>query len=194
MSARSGIRGYIADVWEAWNEFWFTPTNPATLSAIRVLRRRDAVLHPPRVVVRPARLLRPERLAAAAADARRPSIHANGGPDSPTRWIWTYFDYIHSPTVLWIVHIAALFVFFFLMIGFFSRTMAVLAYVIAVSYANRVTPGRVLRPRQDQLHAGHVPDARAVRRPLFARPHLAAAPRCAARGAAERRRPTSPSG
>ena len=43
--------------------------------------------------------------------------------------------------MLWIVHIAALVVFFFLMIGFFSRTMAVLAYLIAVSYANRVTPG-----------------------------------------------------
>jgi hypothetical protein len=36
MSARGGIRGYVADVWEAWNEFWFSPTNPATLSAIRV--------------------------------------------------------------------------------------------------------------------------------------------------------------
>ena len=43
--------------------------------------------------------------------------------------------------MLWVVHIAALFVFFFLMIGFFSRTMAVLAYLIAVSYATRVTPG-----------------------------------------------------
>jgi hypothetical protein len=39
------------------------------------------------------------------------------------------------------VHIAALFVFFFLMVGFFSRIMAVLAYLIAVSYANRITPG-----------------------------------------------------
>ena len=42
---------------------------------------------------------------------------------------------------MWTVHICALFVFFLLTIGFFSRTMAVLAFLIAVSYANRVTPG-----------------------------------------------------
>ena len=63
------------------------------------------------------------------------------GPDAPPRLVWSYFDYIQSPGILWTAHIAALFVFFFLTIGFFSRIMAVLAYVIAVSYANRITPG-----------------------------------------------------
>ena len=28
---------YFDEVWEAWNEFWFSPTSPSTLSAIRVL-------------------------------------------------------------------------------------------------------------------------------------------------------------
>ena len=35
--SRSGVRGYVADVWDAWNDFWFSPTSPSTLSAIRVL-------------------------------------------------------------------------------------------------------------------------------------------------------------
>jgi uncharacterized membrane protein YphA (DoxX/SURF4 family) len=140
MSARGGIRGYVADVWGAWDEFWFTPTNPSTLSAIRVLA--GAMLFYTHLVWSfdlsgffgqngwlPTKLMH--------------DVHqfSNGGVDSPTRWIWTYFDYVDSPTWLWVAHIAALFVFFFLMIGFFSRTMAVLAYLIAVSYASRVTPG-----------------------------------------------------
>lgn len=140
MTSRSGIRGYIADVWDAWNEFWFAPTDPATLSAIRFFT--GAMLFYTHLIWSfdlsgffgpngwlPLQLM---------ADV---SQFTNGGPDAPVRWSWTYFNYIDSPTVLWIVHIAALFVFFFLMVGFFSRTMAVLAYLIAVSYAHRVTPG-----------------------------------------------------
>ena len=42
---------------------------------------------------------------------------------------------------MWTVHIVALVVFFLLTIGLFSRTMAMLAYLFAVSYANRITPG-----------------------------------------------------
>src|SRR4029453_17148547 len=57
------------------------------------------------------------------------------------RLMWAFFNFIESPTVRWAVHSAALLGFFLLMIGFFSRTMALLAYLLAVSYANRVTPG-----------------------------------------------------
>jgi uncharacterized membrane protein YphA (DoxX/SURF4 family) len=140
MTSRGGIRGYIADVWQAWNRFWFEPTDPATLSAIRVFA--GAMLFYTHLIWSfdlrgffgpngwlPLQLM---------ADV---SQFTNGGPEAPARWSWSYFNYIDSPTVLWIVHISALFVFFFLMIGFFSRTMAVLAYLIAVSYAHRVTPG-----------------------------------------------------
>jgi len=69
-------------------------------------------------------------------------------PDGPgpatggsARLIWTHFDYVHGPKLMWTVHIIALIVFFFLTIGFFSRTMALLGFLFAVSYANRITPG-----------------------------------------------------
>jgi hypothetical protein len=39
------------------------------------------------------------------------------------------------------MHVVALVVFFLLTIGLFSRTMAVLGYLFAVSYVNRITPG-----------------------------------------------------
>jgi hypothetical protein len=135
-----GIRGYLADAWRAWNEFWFSPTDPATLSMVRVLA--GMMLFYTHLVwtfdlsafFGPNGWLPPQLM----HDIRQST---GGGIDAPPRMIWTYFDYIHSPGILWAAHIAALFVFFFLMVGFFSRTMAVLAYVIAVSYANRVTPG-----------------------------------------------------
>ncbi len=137
--SRSGVRGYVADVWEAWNGFWFSPTSPSTLSAIRVLV--GAMLLYTHAVwsldleafFGPRGWLPPELMQ---------QVHqAVNGPDGPARLVWSYFDYIQSPTVLWIVHLLALVVFFLLMAGLFSRTMALLAYVIAVSYANRITPG-----------------------------------------------------
>jgi hypothetical protein len=137
--SRSGIRGYVADVWEAWNEFWFTPTSPSTLSAIRVLA--GAMLLYTHAIwsldleafFGPRGWLPPTLMH---------DVHqVANGPDGPAQLIWTYFDYIQSPTMLWVVHLAALAVFFLLMVGFFSRTMALLGYLIAVSYASRITPG-----------------------------------------------------
>jgi hypothetical protein len=137
MNVVTNVRNYIVDCWDAWNEFWFAPTNPATLSAIRVFA--GAMLFYTHLVWTfdlsgffgrngwlPVDLM------------NRVKLYTN---DGMARWNWSYFNYIDSPTWLWVVHIAALIVFFCLMIGFFSRTMAVLAYVIAISYANRVTPG-----------------------------------------------------
>ena len=54
---------------------------------------------------------------------------------------WSYFFHIESPGLLWTVHVAALIVFFSLMVGLFSRVAAVLAYLLAIFYANRITPG-----------------------------------------------------
>lgn len=137
MSSQGGIRGYLSDVWGAWNEFWFTPTNPATLSMVRVLA--GMLLFYTHLVWSfdlsaffgqngwlPAQMMHDLQLATNAGEPRL---------------VWSYFNYIQSPAILWTVHIAALVVFFLLTIGLFSRIMAVLAYVIAVSYANRVTPG-----------------------------------------------------
>ena len=57
------------------------------------------------------------------------------------------------PTLLWTVHIAALVVFFLLMIGLFSRTMAVLGVPVRRVVCQSRHARRLLRPRQNQLHA-----------------------------------------
>jgi len=133
----AATRSYIAEVWDAWNEFWFTPTSPSTLSAIRVLAGAmllythlvwsmdlNAFFSPNGWL--PADLMQEAELA---------------GNSGMARWNWTHFAYVQTPKLMWAVHCVALVVFFLLTIGLFSRVMALLAFLFAVSYANRITPG-----------------------------------------------------
>jgi hypothetical protein len=133
------VRNYASDAWEAWNDFWFTAANPATLSAIRVCT--GAMLFYTHFIWSfdleaffGQRGWLPPKLT-------RELEAFMGGPDAISRWNWSYFNSIDSPTLLWLVHVAALVIFFLLTIGLFSRVMAVLAFVAAVSYSNRITPG-----------------------------------------------------
>ena len=141
----AATRNYAAEVWEAWNQFWFAPTSPSTLSAIRVLAGAmllythfiwsmdlEAFFGPDGWL--PPQLMEDVHLAANDPDGLGP---LEGKP----RLIWSHFGFIESPKLMWTVHLAALGVFFALMIGFFSRTAAFLGYLLAVSYANRITPG-----------------------------------------------------
>ncbi len=135
---RSSLAEYWRDVWQAWNQFWFTPTAPCTLSAIRlftgamlfythlVWSRDLAAFFGPKGWL-PIDLLNLDRRYGVEGEA--PSF------------LWTLFQHVESVGLLWSLHLVALTVFFCLMIGFFSRTSAVLAAIISIMYAARVTPG-----------------------------------------------------
>ena len=105
----AATRSYVAEVWEAWNEFWFTPTSPSTLSAIRVLA--GAMLLYTHLVwsfdltrfFGPNGWLPPQLMH---------DVHnAGNDPDGPgpltgaPRFIWSHFNYIQSPKLMWTVHI-----------------------------------------------------------------------------------------
>ena len=135
-------RNYIAEAWQAWNKFWFNPTDPATLSFIRLLA--GGMLFYTHLVwtldlqafIGPDGWLPVEYL--------RNSMHVDPQPDGSlkTVWsVWSVFFWIEQTWVLWCVHLFALLVFFCLWIGFFSRTASVLGFLLAVSYAHRVSPG-----------------------------------------------------
>jgi hypothetical protein len=142
----AATRSYMAEAWDAWNEFWFSPTSPSTLCAIRVLA--GAMLLYTHLVwsfdlnafFGPNGWL--------PADVMQEAEIAGNDPDGPMgpevgapRWNWSHFAFVQTSTLMWTVHIVALVVFFLLTIGLFSRTMALLGFLLAVSYANRVTPG-----------------------------------------------------
>jgi len=125
-------RNYIAETWQAWNRFWFTPTDPATLCFIRVLA--GAMLFYTHLV------WSLDLQAFVGQDGWLPVEFLRNLQGD--QWsVWSVFFWIEPPWLLWSVHIFALCVFFCLMMGLFTRTTAVLAFLLAVSYAHRVSPG-----------------------------------------------------
>jgi hypothetical protein len=141
----AAARNYAAEVWEAWDHFWFAPMSPATLSAIRVLA--GAMLLYTHFIwsmdlaafFGPDGWLPPQLM--------QEAHDASNDPDGPgpitgkPRLTWTHFGFTQSAKMMWTVHVLALAVFFLLMVGLFSRTMALLGFLLAVSYAHRITPG-----------------------------------------------------
>lgn len=132
MNALETTRNPFKLIWNGWNQFWFKPSDPATLSAIRLFA--GAMLFYTHLVWSKGlsdffgqegflpMTLRAEML------AERP-------------FIWTWFKWIDSPGLLWTVHVFCLIIFFMLMIGLFSRIVAPLAFVAAVAYVHRIAPG-----------------------------------------------------
>ena len=125
------LQRWLRDTIDAWNSFWFTPVDPATLSLIRVLA--GGMLFYTHLIW--------------SLDLR--SFFGPHGwlPSSLLQeahegsFAWSYHHWLTHPAALWVAHLIALLVFGLLTLGLWSRVVAVLAYVIAVSYAHRVTPG-----------------------------------------------------
>jgi uncharacterized membrane protein YphA (DoxX/SURF4 family) len=136
MGIYADTRNYFGEAWQAWNRFWFASVDPATLCLIRLLA--GGMLFYTHLIwsldlqafIGPEGWLPVEFIR---------SIQSFQG--TPQWSVWSVFFWIKQPWLLWCVHIFVLVVFFCLMIGLFSRTMAVLAFLFAVSYAHRVTPG-----------------------------------------------------
>ncbi len=128
------ITGYFRELrqgaWEGWNRFWFSPSDPATLGMLRIMT--GAMLFYTHLVwtlgldsfFGPDAWLTPETIAAIPGH---------------TAAKWSHFYWIGSPVILWAIHIGALIVFALLTIGYCSRTVSVLAFLITISYINRAS-------------------------------------------------------
>lgn len=112
-----------------WNRFWFNAVDPATLGLIRICA--GAMLFYTHLVwtlgindfLAPGGWLDPQ----AVRHYQREG------------YAWSYWWLIESPALVWIVHLAALVVFAMLALGLYSRVVSVLAFLITVSYAHRLT-------------------------------------------------------
>ncbi len=132
------LRDYFRDLFRAgvdgWNRFWFTPSDPATLSLIRILS--GAMLLYTHLVWTLGLEAFLGKNSWVSPEAAQQAL----APPSGRSYAWSYFWLIDSPAALWAVHVAALIVFAMLLLGLASRVVSVLAYVAAVSYVNRL-PG-----------------------------------------------------
>ena len=126
-SAFMSPRQWCAASLRRWNEFWFTPSDPATLSAIRIFA--GAMLFYTHFVwgLDLEAFFGPD----AWVSAEHFQQVTGGG------YAWTVFSSINSPTVLWAFHLFSLCVFAALTIGLFNRAAAVLAYLCALCYMHR---------------------------------------------------------
>jgi len=127
----SSVKRWPSDVWNGWSRFWFTPTDPATLSLIRLLGGSMLFY---------THLVWSLELEAFFGPNSWISHDGAGGLRDAGSYAWSYFWWIDSPTVLWAAHIAALIVFAMLALGLFTRVVSVLAFIATLSYAGRV-PG-----------------------------------------------------
>jgi hypothetical protein len=125
------IREYLHDLRVAtlsgWNQFWFTPCDPATLGAIRICA--GFMLFYTHLVWTKDLLGFLGNEGRLSADFVR-QFHGSG-------FGWSHLLWIESPAAIWLIHMFALAVFVLLTIGFASRTISVLAFLLTVSYAHR---------------------------------------------------------
>lgn len=118
-----------------WNRFWFTPTDPATLGLLRICAGL--------MLLYTHAVWTLELEAFFGADGFIPVRSAEAfyqAVGSSRNFAPSYLWYVTTPAQLWTVHIAALVVLAMFTAGLFSRVTSILAFVIALSYVNRV-PG-----------------------------------------------------
>lgn len=130
-AAFAATKSYLAGLLSVWDRFWFEPSDPAVLSAIRVLTgflllwTHAVWTFDLMAFFGPEGWLPPEMVDRQTAN----------------RIAFGFFDLTQAPWAVWTFHVLSLFAFFFLMIGWFSRLVAAWSFLAALSYALHVTPG-----------------------------------------------------
>jgi len=110
---------------EGWTRFWFTPSDPATLSLMRVLLGAIVVYLHATLLPDLVPLFGPQGMLPAAEIAP-----IEGGA-------FSYLNYLSSPGELWTVHLMGLAVLILFTIGFWTRLTAVGALIVFLSDVHR---------------------------------------------------------
>jgi len=110
---------------EGWNRFWFTPSDPATVSAIRLLAGVLLVYMHATLCFDLEAFFGAEGLLPVGEIA---ILEAN---------TFSYLNYLVSPAELWIVHLLGLAVLVAFAAGLFSRVTSVLSLVVFLSTVHR---------------------------------------------------------
>ena len=118
---QSSVRG--------WNRFWFTPTDTATLGMIRLLAGS--------MIFYTHLVWAIDLLGFAGPEARISAEYAREFHRGSV-FAWSYLNWIESPALLWAVHVLALIVLAMFAAGLFTRITSVLAFIITISFINRL--------------------------------------------------------
>jgi hypothetical protein len=136
----AGIKQWCGDLVAVWNRFWFQPTRPHSLALIRILTGAMLLYTHAVWTLDLEAFLGPNSwLNREAATAMNPSHYA-----------WSFWWWVESPSAIWAIHILALAVFFLLLIGCATRLVALLSFLLTLSYCHRL-PGAMFG--LDQVNA-----------------------------------------
>ena len=112
----------------AWNEFWFSPRNPLTLSAMRILVGS--------IVFYTHLVWTLELSTFLGHDGLLPSEYRR--VLFGNAFGWSHLDWV-PPSALLVTHIIGLVVVLMFTVGLLTRWTAVLTALLVISYANRAT-------------------------------------------------------
>lgn len=126
------IREYFRELWasatQGWNRFWFTPSDAATLGAIRVMTGAMLVYTHGVWGLKLTQFF--------GNDGVLPTELARGMHNQRV-WAWSHLYAIQSPGLLWFAHLTAMVILVLFTIGFSTRVTSILSYLITVAYAHR---------------------------------------------------------
>lgn len=125
------VGDYLREVTErfgqAWNQFWFTPTDALILSVVRVCTGLIALYTVLTYTADLELLLGSDGLLAWDTVAEMRGNYAS----------FSYFAWLSTPTQVWIAHLAGLLVLVLFTVGLFTRVTTVLSLVVLLSYFQR---------------------------------------------------------
>ncbi len=126
--ATAVIQNYWRKWIASWDQFWFQPTDPATLGLIRLCTG---------MIVFYSMLVWSGELLTFFGEqgVLRPEYRSMllGQP------AWSHFDWLHSPNAVWIAHGLTLLIVGLFTFGCCTRVTAVLTALLVISYSNRAT-------------------------------------------------------
>lgn len=121
------VRELKAATTDGWNQFWFSPTDPATLCLLRILAGS--------MLVYTHAVWTVDLLGFFGTEGRLPASFVQSLHGTP--YAWSHLFAIQSPTLLWITHLAALLVLILFTLGLWTRWTSIGACLITISYAHR---------------------------------------------------------
>lgn len=117
----------------AWDRFWFAPSQPHTLAAMRILT--GLMLFYTHFVL----TLDLDAFLGKSAWVNQSTALLLNTDVNGARWAFSYLYYVDSPAILWTAHVAALLVLAMFTAGLFTRVTSVLAFIITLSYCHRLS-------------------------------------------------------
>jgi hypothetical protein len=121
------FRTLVGRFGEGWNRFWFTPSDPFTLSVLRILTGLTALYVVGSYSFDLVRFFGPNGLL--PVETVRQLTFGS--------WRFSYLDYCTTPGALWAAHGVGLAILVCFTVGWLTRITSVLALVVTLSYFHR---------------------------------------------------------